>query len=78
MLLNTSTIRNLYVTFQAPHLTHAYPLIYSEIYRNQTDFTEKGTLFSVLNHTTTMFGKRLLKSWVGRPLVDKTFVFPCA
>jgi len=28
------------------------------------------TLFSVLNHTGTKFGQRLLKKWVGRPLVD--------
>ncbi|KAG8920758.1 Mismatch repair protein msh3, partial [Tulasnella sp. 418] len=41
-----------------------------EIYRNSTDFSEKGSLFWILNRTTTKFGARLLKSWVGRPLVD--------
>ncbi|CDH49460.1 dna mismatch repair protein msh3 [Lichtheimia corymbifera JMRC:FSU:9682] len=41
-----------------------------EIYRNSTDFTEKGSLFWILNHTKTRFGKRLLRKWVGRPLVD--------
>ncbi|KAI9489627.1 muts domain V-domain-containing protein [Zychaea mexicana] len=41
-----------------------------EIYRNSTNYTEKGSLFSVLNHTSTSFGRRLLRKWVGRPLVD--------
>ncbi|KAG0168324.1 Mismatch repair protein msh3 [Apophysomyces sp. BC1015] len=41
-----------------------------EIYRNSTDYSEKGSLFWVLNHTNTKFGKRLLKRWIGRPLVD--------
>ncbi|KAF7722844.1 Mismatch repair protein msh3 [Apophysomyces ossiformis] len=41
-----------------------------EIYRNSTDYSEKGSLFWVLNHTVTRFGKRLLKRWIGRPLVD--------
>ncbi|KDQ20147.1 hypothetical protein BOTBODRAFT_27560 [Botryobasidium botryosum FD-172 SS1] len=41
-----------------------------EIYRNQTDFTEKGSLIWVLDHTKTKFGSRLLRSWVGRPLID--------
>ncbi|KAI9277084.1 muts domain V-domain-containing protein [Phascolomyces articulosus] len=41
-----------------------------EIYRNSTNFSEKGSLFSVLNHTSTSFGRRLLRKWVGRPLVD--------
>ena len=54
-------------------------ILCSEIFRNQTDFTERGTLFAVLNHTTTPFGKRLLKLWISRPLVDKKFVdvFQC-
>ncbi|KAL1916809.1 uncharacterized protein VTP21DRAFT_5513 [Calcarisporiella thermophila] len=41
-----------------------------EIYRNQTDFSEKGSLFWVLDHTRTSFGRRLMRRWVGRPLVD--------
>ena len=45
-----------------------------EIYRNSTDFTEKGSLFWILNHTRTRFGKRLLRKWVGRPLVDVRWV----
>ncbi|KAF4608344.1 Mismatch repair protein msh3 [Pleurotus pulmonarius] len=42
-----------------------------EIYRNETDFTTKGSLVSVLDRTKTKFGARLLRQWVGRPLIDK-------
>ncbi|KAI0691181.1 muts domain V-domain-containing protein [Cytidiella melzeri] len=42
-----------------------------EIYRNETDFTKRGSLMWILDHTTTRFGARMLKNWVGRPLVDK-------
>ncbi|KAG0216738.1 Mismatch repair protein msh3 [Mortierella sp. NVP41] len=42
-----------------------------ELYRNQTDGTSKGTLFAILDHTETGFGRRLLKKWIGKPLVDK-------
>ncbi|TGO62880.1 hypothetical protein BOTNAR_0107g00040 [Botryotinia narcissicola] len=42
-----------------------------EIYTNQTDFTEKGSLFWTLDKTQTKFGQRLLRKWVGRPLLDK-------
>jgi DNA mismatch repair protein MSH3 len=42
-----------------------------EIYRNQTDNTEKGSLFWSLDRTRTKFGQRMLRRWVGRPLLDK-------
>lgn len=42
-----------------------------EIFRNQTDHTERGSLFWVLDRTQTRFGQRLLRKWVGRPLLDK-------
>ena len=42
-----------------------------EIYQNQTDHSEKGSLFWALNRTRTRFGKRLLRKWVGRPLLDR-------
>ncbi|KAF9919211.1 Mismatch repair protein msh3, partial [Linnemannia zychae] len=42
-----------------------------ELYRNLTDGTSKGSLFAILDHTETGFGRRLLKKWVGKPLVDK-------
>jgi len=42
-----------------------------EIYQNQTDHTEKGSLFWTLDRTRTRFGQRLLRKWVGRPLLTK-------
>jgi DNA mismatch repair protein MSH3 len=42
-----------------------------EIYQNQTDHSEKGSLFWTLDRTKTRFGHRLLRKWVGRPLLDK-------
>lgn len=42
-----------------------------EIYQNQTDHTSKGSLFWTLDRTQTRFGQRLLRKWVGRPLLDK-------
>lgn len=42
-----------------------------EIYRNQTDYTTKGSLFWTLDRTKTKMGRRLLRKWVGRPLLHK-------
>jgi DNA mismatch repair protein MSH3 len=42
-----------------------------EIYRNQTDREERGSLFWTLDRTQTRFGQRLLRKWVGRPLLDR-------
>ena len=42
-----------------------------EIYQNQTDHTERGSLFWTLDRTQTRFGQRLLRKWVGRPLLDQ-------
>ncbi|KAI0021560.1 muts domain V-domain-containing protein [Xylariomycetidae sp. FL0641] len=42
-----------------------------EVYRNQTDHTEKGSLLWALDKTLTRFGQRLLRKWIGRPLLDK-------
>ncbi|KAM0332405.1 hypothetical protein ACHAQA_002685 [Verticillium albo-atrum] len=41
-----------------------------EVYRNSTDHTERGSLFWALDKTSTRFGQRLLRKWVGRPLLD--------
>ena len=41
-----------------------------EIYQNQTDQSVKGSLFWTLDRTQTRFGQRLLRKWVGRPLLD--------
>ncbi|KAK8216753.1 Mismatch repair protein msh3 [Zalaria obscura] len=43
-----------------------------EIYQNQTDHTDNGSLFWTLDRTQTRFGQRLLRKWVGRPLLDKS------
>lgn len=43
-----------------------------EIYRNQTDHSDKGSLFWTLDRTQTRFGQRLLRKWVGRPLLQQS------
>lgn len=40
-----------------------------EVFQNQTDHTVKGSLFWTLDRTKTRFGQRLLRKWVGRPLL---------
>lgn len=42
-----------------------------EIFNNQTDFKAKGSLFWVMDHTRTPFGQRLLKKWIGNPLLSR-------
>ena len=57
-------LNNLYMDAQA--------LAHMEIMEVQTviGVTEKGSLFSYLDHTATPYGKRLLKRWVTQPLRD--------
>ena len=43
-----------------------------EIFHNQTDHTGKGSLFWTMDRTKTRFGQRLLRKWVGRPLLMKS------
>lgn len=43
-----------------------------EIYQNSTDYTSKGSLFWTMDRTKTRFGQRLLRKWVGRPLIQKS------
>lgn len=45
-----------------------------EIYQNQTDYSVKGSLFWTLDRTQTRFGSRLLRKWVGRPLLDRSAI----
>ncbi|KAK3732903.1 hypothetical protein QZH41_012683, partial [Actinostola sp. cb2023] len=40
-----------------------------ELFKNEQG-SEQCTLFWVLNHTSTNFGKRLLKKWISQPLKD--------
>ncbi|KAL7927657.1 muts domain V domain-containing protein [Trichoderma austrokoningii] len=42
-----------------------------EIYRNSTDHSHRGSLFWAVDKTLTRFGQRLLRKWVGRPLLDR-------
>lgn len=42
-----------------------------EIYHNQTDQMDRGSLFWTLDRTQTRFGQRMLRKWVGRPLLDQ-------
>lgn len=42
-----------------------------EIFANSFDGTDKGTLFKLINRATSPFGKRLLKTWVVHPLLQK-------
>ncbi|EAW11861.1 mismatch repair protein MSH3 [Aspergillus clavatus NRRL 1] len=53
-------------------LLNANTLVSLEIYQNQTDHSTKGSLFWTLDRTQTRFGQRLLRKWVGRPLLDKS------
>lgn len=53
-------------------LLNGNTLVSLEIYQNQTDQSAKGSLFWTLDRTQTRFGQRLLRKWVGRPLLDKT------
>ncbi|XP_060091749.1 DNA mismatch repair protein Msh3 [Heteronotia binoei] len=43
-----------------------------EILLNQTDRKTKGSLFWVLDHTKTSFGRRKLKKWVTQPLLKSS------
>lgn len=52
-------------------LLNGNTLVSLEIYQNQTDHSAKGSLFWTLDRTHTRFGQRMLRKWVGRPLLDK-------
>jgi DNA mismatch repair protein MSH3 len=53
-------------------LLNGNTLVSLEIYQNQNDHSAKGSLFWTLDRTQTRFGQRLLRNWVGRPLLDRT------
>jgi DNA mismatch repair protein MSH3 len=53
-------------------LLNGNTLMSLEIYQNQTDHSSRGSLFWTLDRTQTRFGQRLLRKWVGRPLLDKS------
>ncbi|KAL6450564.1 MSH3 DNA mismatch repair protein MSH3 [Candida maltosa Xu316] len=41
-----------------------------EIFTNSSDNTKNGTLVSLLDHSRTLFGGRLFRKWISRPLID--------
>ncbi|KAK2845677.1 hypothetical protein Q7C36_010531 [Tachysurus vachellii] len=66
-LLCSSSLKRL--SSDAEHMVlSATTLKNLEIFCNQTTGTVKGSLLWVLDHTSTPFGKRLLKKWVSQPL----------
>jgi DNA mismatch repair protein MSH3 len=72
----TSSLRHpfLHFTDRLHMLLNANTVTNLEIFRNSTDGTERGSLFSIIDRTKTRFGRRLLKSWVGRPLINVAYV----
>lgn len=42
-----------------------------EIFKNQTNHTDEGSLFSIMDHTRTSFGQRALRKWIAQPLIHK-------
>ena len=56
---------------RAHMLLSANTIINLEIFQNEDEHTDKGSLIWVLDRTKTKFGSRLLRSWVARPLIDK-------
>lgn len=58
-------------TTRAHMLLAANTLANLEIYCNDTDKSTHGSLLWILDRTKTKFGARLLRDWVGRPLIDK-------
>ncbi|KAJ1974562.1 Mismatch repair protein msh3, partial [Dimargaris verticillata] len=49
---------------------NATALYQLEILANKSTRTPHGSLFWVMNHTKTPFGRRLLRQWISYPLVD--------
>jgi len=59
---------------KAHMLLAANTLTNLELYRIETDNSARGSLMWVLDRTKTKFGARLLRSWIGHPLIDKQYV----
>ena len=49
-----------------------------EVFENSSDRGAKGTLFSVVNHCASPFGKRALRGWLCRPLARVDAPLPVA
>ncbi|KAI8895574.1 muts domain V-domain-containing protein [Globomyces pollinis-pini] len=68
-LLSAKNIQ-LYDTVQASSslILDGQTLLNLEIFQNTHDGTDRGSLFKLINHCVTPFGKRLFKRWVCHPL----------
>lgn len=71
-LENAFRYRSSFVRFinRAHMLLSSNTLNNLEIYQNQTDGGVYGSLLWLLGHTKTRMGRRLLREWIGRPLLD--------
>ncbi|GMM34874.1 mismatch repair protein [Saccharomycopsis crataegensis] len=45
-----------------------------EIFQNSTNGSERGSLLELLDHTKTVFGYRLLKHWISKPLINREMI----
>ncbi|XP_002510803.2 DNA mismatch repair protein MSH3 isoform X1 [Ricinus communis] len=45
-----------------------------EVLRNNSNGSDSGSLFNIMNHTLTISGSRLLRHWVTHPLCDRNMI----
>lgn len=66
------TLTNFFSTFEDKMCMQlpATTLAALEIFQNTTDGSEHGSLFWLLNNTKTLPGRRMLRKWIARPLVN--------
>lgn len=66
-------VKDNYVSFsEVSHMVlNANTLQNLEIFQNSTTGEEYGSLVWLMNHTRTKFGFRLLRKWIGQPLVQR-------
>jgi DNA mismatch repair protein MSH6 len=66
---NSSQIKKAF-TQQKYMVLDSISLVNLEIFENNFDGTQTGTLFEQVDFCMTLFGKRLLKNWLVNPLCD--------
>ncbi len=77
-LLETQKINLDHITRIVPYVTGKYMVVDNQTRRNleltetMREKNKKGSLLSVLDHTKTAMGARMLRSFVEQPLLDKT------
>jgi DNA mismatch repair protein MSH3 len=69
-------VKENYVAFAevAHMILNANTLQNLEIFQNSTTGEEFGSLLWLVNHTRTKFGFRLLRKWIGQPLVQREHI----